>query len=158
MTHKNRKKWRNSLFWSDGFSLLKDKGFSCRLDVLYAGLGISKFQFLIKKYKPFLVIKTLDPDPGQHWPKMLDPDPHSAKLEFFSQRFCRFSVGSGFLFRCGSGSGFSLRCGAGSELSFWCGSCFRFFYADPYPHQRMRICNTGLQTSMSPGWASTAPF
>jgi hypothetical protein len=35
---------------------LRAEGFSCRLDVLYEGLGISKLQFL--------VIKTLNPDPA----------------------------------------------------------------------------------------------
>jgi hypothetical protein len=30
-------------------SLLRAEGFSCSLDVLYGGLGISKLQFLIKK-------------------------------------------------------------------------------------------------------------
>ncbi len=50
VTHKNRKKWRNLKFWSAGWgcSLLMAEGFSCSLDVLYWGLGISKFS-LIKK-------------------------------------------------------------------------------------------------------------
>ncbi len=51
---------------------LRTEGFSCSLDVLYRGLGISKLQFLIKKYHffQFLVIKTLDPN--------LNPDRYSA--------------------------------------------------------------------------------
>ncbi len=64
------------MFSSEGWS------FSCSLDVLYGGLGISKLQFLILKkcfssYKifEFLVIKALDLDPDPDWPKMLYPDP-----------------------------------------------------------------------------------
>jgi hypothetical protein len=49
MTHKNRKKFRIFMFLSTGGSLLRAKGFSCSLGMLYGGLGISKFQFLIKK-------------------------------------------------------------------------------------------------------------
>jgi hypothetical protein len=37
------------MFLSTGCSLLRAEGFSCRLGVLYGGLGISKLQFLIKK-------------------------------------------------------------------------------------------------------------
>jgi hypothetical protein len=51
MTHKNRKKSRIFMFLSTGCSLLRAEGFSCRLGVLYGGLGISKLQFLIKKVK-----------------------------------------------------------------------------------------------------------
>ena len=67
---------------------MRAEGFSCSLDVLYGGLGISKMQFLIKKlfkkkfrynFFQFLVIKTLDLDPDPDWyriqPKILDPDP-----------------------------------------------------------------------------------
>jgi hypothetical protein len=43
------------------------------LNILYGGLGISKLQFLIKKIKTFLVIKTLDPDPDSL--EMPDPYP-----------------------------------------------------------------------------------
>ncbi len=82
MTQKNRKKLRNFKFWSNGFS--------CGLDVLYGGLGISKLQFWSKNINYFpsinffkiLVMKTLDldldPDPhsDSHWPKMLDLDPY----------------------------------------------------------------------------------
>ncbi len=47
---------------------MRAEGFFCNLDILY-GLGISKLQFLIKKFFfQFLVIKALDPDP--------DPDPY----------------------------------------------------------------------------------
>ena len=49
--HKNRKKWRNFMFWSAGCSLLRVDGFSCSLDVLYGGLGIIKLLCFIKKYK-----------------------------------------------------------------------------------------------------------
>jgi hypothetical protein len=49
MTHKNRKKSRIFMFLSTGCSLLRAEGFSFSLGVLYGGLGISKFQFLIKK-------------------------------------------------------------------------------------------------------------
>ncbi len=68
MTHNNRKKLINFIFWSDGCSLLKAKNFSFRLDVLYGGLGINKLQFLIRNRKKkmlalffsqIFVIKTL---------------------------------------------------------------------------------------------------
>jgi hypothetical protein len=51
MTHKNRKKYRLFMFRSAGCSLLRAEGFSCNLGVLYRGLGISKWQFLIKIIK-----------------------------------------------------------------------------------------------------------
>ncbi len=62
---------------------MRVEGFSCRLDILYGGLAISKLQLLIKKYSffsavnliKFVVVKTLDLDPDLHWPKMLDPNP-----------------------------------------------------------------------------------
>ncbi len=75
ITHKNRKKLRNFMFWSTGCSPLWAEGFSCSLDVLYGGLGISKLQLLIKiisicfsaiNFFQFLVIKTLDPDPDRY--------------------------------------------------------------------------------------------
>jgi hypothetical protein len=75
MTDKIRKKVINFMFWSAGCSLLRTEGFSCSLDVLYGGLGISKLQFFYQKNKEkklcccifvqFVVIKTLDTDP-QH--------------------------------------------------------------------------------------------
>jgi hypothetical protein len=43
-----KKKLRKILFLSAGCSLLRAEGFSCSLDVLYGGLGISKLQFLTK--------------------------------------------------------------------------------------------------------------
>jgi hypothetical protein len=46
MTHKNRKKLINLIA---GCSLLRAGGFYCSLDILYEGLGLSKFQFLIKE-------------------------------------------------------------------------------------------------------------
>jgi hypothetical protein len=52
------------------YSLLRAKGFSCSLVVLYGGLGISKLQFLTEKinikffnFYMFFVTKTLDPHP-----------------------------------------------------------------------------------------------
>ncbi len=59
------------------------EGVSCSLYVLYAGLGISKLLFLIKKYilnislffGGVLIIKNLDPDPDSL--EMLDLDPDS---------------------------------------------------------------------------------
>ncbi len=54
MTHKNRKKYRNFMFLSAGFSLMRAEGFSCSLDVLYEGLGMSKWQFVINKDQIFL--------------------------------------------------------------------------------------------------------
>ncbi len=53
MTYKNRKKLRNFMLWSAGRSLLRAEGFSCSLDVLYGGLGISKLQFFIKELSNF---------------------------------------------------------------------------------------------------------
>ncbi len=87
MTHKNRKKSLNFTFSAGGFS--------CSLDFLYEGLGISKLQFLMKKiifssaviFSSIFCHQTLDPgsmnsDP-QHWydvsgpiQKVLIPLPH----------------------------------------------------------------------------------
>jgi hypothetical protein len=71
---------------------LRAEALSCRLDVLYEGLGISKLRFLIKKdflkfsscFFEFLVIETLDPDPDSL--EMLDhnPDPQSWFFENFT--------------------------------------------------------------------------
>jgi hypothetical protein len=36
-----------------GWSLLRAEGFSCSLDILYGGRGISKWQFLIKRILDF---------------------------------------------------------------------------------------------------------
>ncbi len=63
----NRIQLMNFIFWSAGCSLLRAQSFSCSLDVLYEGLGISKLQFLINFsciffLLHFLVIKTLYPD------------------------------------------------------------------------------------------------
>ncbi len=64
---------------------MRAEGFSCSLGVLYGGLGISKFEFLIKKNKnlissctffSILDHQTLDPDPDPQLEKMLDPDPY----------------------------------------------------------------------------------
>jgi hypothetical protein len=62
---------------------LSAKGFSCSLDALYRGLGISKLQFLVKKKREnfcigffyFLFIKTVDPNPVADSLEMLDPEP-----------------------------------------------------------------------------------
>jgi hypothetical protein len=40
-----------------GCSLLRAEDFSCSLDVLYKGLGISKLQFIIKQYQFFFSCK-----------------------------------------------------------------------------------------------------
>ncbi len=64
---------------------MRAEGFSCSLDVLYGGLGISKKRH-IKSFQQyffyfyFLVIKTLDPDPFPNPDslEMLDPDPDSS--------------------------------------------------------------------------------
>ncbi len=53
LTHKNRKKLRNFMFWSAECSLVRTEGFSIGLDVLCGGIGISKLQFK-KKYQIFL--------------------------------------------------------------------------------------------------------
>ncbi len=56
MTHKNRKKLRNFMFWkfwNAVCSLLRADGFFCSLDVLYGGLGIRKLQLLTKKISIF---------------------------------------------------------------------------------------------------------
>jgi hypothetical protein len=66
-------------------SFLWTEGFSCSLDVLYGGLGISKLQFLMKKERKkifscifffILVIETLDPYLDPNSLEMLDPDPY----------------------------------------------------------------------------------
>jgi hypothetical protein len=83
-THNRKKSFHFLKCW--GCSLWRAGGFSCSLDVLYGGLGISKLQFLIKKeekkfqlyfFLQILVIKTLDPypDPDSNSLEILDPDP-----------------------------------------------------------------------------------
>ncbi len=47
------KKVKISCLKSAECSLLRAEGFSCSFDVLFGGLGISKSQFLIKKYQIF---------------------------------------------------------------------------------------------------------
>jgi hypothetical protein len=80
------------MFLSTGCFLLRAEGFSCRLGVLYGGLGTSKLQFLIKKIEiKFLAInffnfRSSNPGSGSgirirnpdQLEKMLDPypDPH----------------------------------------------------------------------------------
>ncbi len=81
MTHRIRKKLRNFLVWSAGCSLLRSEGFSCSLDVLYGGLGISILQFVIKKYQIFSAVNFSQFLTSKHCIrigiqlKMLDPDP-----------------------------------------------------------------------------------
>ncbi len=63
-------------FLCAGCSILRAKGFSRSLDILYGGLGISKLQFLIKKIKKFppvvyFGLKTLNLDSLE----IMDPDP-----------------------------------------------------------------------------------
>jgi hypothetical protein len=49
MTHKSEE--NSSFEVLGGCFLLRDEDFSCSLDVFHGGLGISKLQFLSKKYK-----------------------------------------------------------------------------------------------------------
>ncbi len=66
------------MFWSAGCSLLRAEGFSCSLDVLYGGLGISKLQSLIKNIK-YLFLLYIFPVFGHQNPwSGLDPDRYSA--------------------------------------------------------------------------------
>ncbi len=68
-------------------SLLRAEGFSCSLDVLYEGLGISKLQFLSKNIHFIQLYMSpvfghqnpeldLDPDPD---PDSMNPDPKHCK-------------------------------------------------------------------------------
>ncbi len=50
-THKNREKVNKFHFLNTGCSLLRAEGFSCGLDILYGGLGISKLHFFYQKKK-----------------------------------------------------------------------------------------------------------
>ncbi len=58
-------------------SSLRAEDFSCSLDFLYGGQGISKLKFLIKKRRLQSPGSGLDPDPDPHPDslEMLDPDP-----------------------------------------------------------------------------------
>ncbi len=75
----NRKKFINFLFWSSGCSLLRAEGFSCSLDVLLGGLGISNCNFNLKRFKKnfqlysIFVFNFWSSKPGSR----LDPDPDS---------------------------------------------------------------------------------
>jgi hypothetical protein len=74
MPHKNRKKEINFMFCA-GCSSLTAERFSCSLDILYRGLGMSKFQFTAVNF-----FKFWSSNPGSRigiQPKMLDPDPDS---------------------------------------------------------------------------------
>ncbi len=86
-----KNEYRISMFWSAGCSLLRAEGFSCSLGVLYGSLGISKWQFLIKKIKikfpavNFFNFRSSNPgsgsgirirNPDPQLEKMLDPDPY----------------------------------------------------------------------------------
>jgi hypothetical protein len=90
MTHKNIKKVQNFHVFKY-CSLLRAEGFSCRLGILYGGLGISKLQVLIKKIEikfsaiNFFNFRSSNPgsgsgirirDPDPQFEKMLDPDPY----------------------------------------------------------------------------------
>jgi hypothetical protein len=115
MHHKNRNEANRFYFWGAGCFLLRALGFSCVLDVLYGGQGISKLQFLIKnRCKECLAelfflnfwIKTLDPDwsrsvsgswldPNPDSPEMLDPDPDpqhcfEVRKDYFVELFWLF--------------------------------------------------------------------
>jgi hypothetical protein len=72
-------------------SLLRAEGFSCSMGVLNGGLGISKWQFLMKKIKikfpavnffnfrssnPGSGIRIRNRNPDPQLEKMLDPDPY----------------------------------------------------------------------------------
>ncbi len=106
MTHKNRKKCTFFMFWSAGCSLLRAEGFSFSLGVLFRGLGISKWQFLIKEIKIqfpaviFYFILGLKP-----WIRIQDPDPESGSA-------IRKNAGSGSV----SGSALNQ---CGSETLLW---------------------------------------
>ncbi len=68
MTQKKRKKVKKFHVFKCWMFSLSAECFSCSLDVLYGGLGISKLQFMITKknfsckFFQFLVIKIPDPD------------------------------------------------------------------------------------------------
>jgi hypothetical protein len=51
MAQKNRKQLINLIFLSERCSLLRAESFSCRLDVLYGGLGIIKLFIFFKNGK-----------------------------------------------------------------------------------------------------------
>ncbi len=101
------------MFWSARCSFLRAKGYSCSLEVLYGGLGISKLQFLIKKYQnffsckffPYFGHKTLDPDLDRYsamkcWIRiqisiqheMLDPDLESINPDPKQLHFLQYGV------------------------------------------------------------------
>ncbi len=58
MAQKNRKELK-FIFWSAGCSLLRAKGFSYNLDVLYGSLGIRKLKFMIITF--FFIYCSLKP-------------------------------------------------------------------------------------------------
>ncbi len=53
MTHKKRKMSRHVLFWVAGCSLLRDRGFSCSLDILCGSIGINILHFWSKNENCF---------------------------------------------------------------------------------------------------------
>jgi hypothetical protein len=95
---------------------LRAEGFSCSLGVLYGGLGISKWQVLIKKIKikfpavNFFKVYVLKP-----WIRIRNPDPESGSA-------IRKNVGSGSV----SGSALN-RCGS-ETLEKTMLKCFFFFF------------------------------
>jgi hypothetical protein len=86
---------------SAGCSLLRAEGFSCSLNVLYGGLGISNLQFVIKiisnffpaviffhhfwSSKPWIQIWI---DTGIQ-PKMLDPKPMNPDPKHYKKSVCK---------------------------------------------------------------------
>ncbi len=88
MTHKNRKKFRNFIFWGAGCSFWKPEGFFCSLDVLYGGLRIGKLQFV--------------------WPKNITFFQLVNFFQFWSSKPW-IRVGSGSVFSLNDGSGFGIK-------------------------------------------------
>ncbi len=98
--------WRKFKFWRSRCSLLRDEYFSCSLDVLYGGLGISIYSIFdqknIKSFSAvnfflFLVTSTLDPDPDLNWQKILVPQ-HCVAFTFSLLEFFHSFLG----WRCGT--------------------------------------------------------
>jgi hypothetical protein len=87
------------MFFSTGCSLLRAKGFSCSLGVLYGGLGISKKQFLIKKMEiKFPVINFFQFKVIKPWIRIRDPESGSAIIKNAGSG----SVSGSALNQCGS--------------------------------------------------------
>jgi hypothetical protein len=82
------------------FQVLKCwEGFSCSLGVLYGGLGIGKWQFLIKNIKiKFPVVNFFQFQVINSWIRIRDPDPESGS----AIRKNAGSVSGSALNQCGS--------------------------------------------------------